>query len=295
VLAAPRALAPLAALTGAVDEVVDTAPLAPLDPSLHGAALAVNLHGRGPQSTALLRAARPRRLVAWGVAPPADLPGAAAHPADAAPAPAPAPAPVHRGDEHEVARWCRLLAESGIPADPSPERLLLHAPHTEAVPAHARGATLVHPGAASGSRRWPAARFAAVARAERAAGRDVVVTGGPGEVDLARAVAGQAGLPDRAVLAGRTDLTGMAALVAAAGRVVCGDTGVAHLATALATPSVVLFGPVPPALWGPPPGRRHVALWAGGTGDPHAHEPDPGLLRLGVAEVCQRLDAASES
>ena len=47
VLAAPAALAPLAALTGAVDEVVDTAPLGPAPA---GADIAVNLHGRGPQS-----------------------------------------------------------------------------------------------------------------------------------------------------------------------------------------------------------------------------------------------------
>ena len=56
VLAAPAALAPLAALTGAVDEVVDTAPLGAR--ARRGADVAVNLHGRGPQSTP--RAARAR-------------------------------------------------------------------------------------------------------------------------------------------------------------------------------------------------------------------------------------------
>jgi ADP-heptose:LPS heptosyltransferase len=46
------------------------------------------------------------------------------------------------------------------------------------------------------------------------------------------------------------------------GRVVCGDTRNAHVAPALGTPSVVLFGPVPPAEWGPPPDRpaRHPLL-----------------------------------
>ncbi|WP_449062773.1 glycosyltransferase family 9 protein, partial [Planomonospora algeriensis] len=62
-----------------------------------------------------------------------------------------------------------------------------------------------------------------------------------------------------------------------------------HLASAFATPSVVLFGPVPPALWGPPPGGPHTALWAGSRGDPHGERPDPGLLRI---EVPQVLDAA---
>lgn len=82
----------------------------------------------------------------------------------------------------------------------------------------------------------------------------------------------------------------LAALVAAAGRVVCADTGVAHLATALRRPSVVLFGPVAPALWGPPPDRpRHVALWAGRSGDPHAMRVDAGLLEIGVADVLAAL------
>jgi len=71
---------------------------------------------------------------------------------------------------------------------------------------------------------------------------------------------------------------------------VCGDTGVAHLATALGTPSVVLFGPTSPARWGPPPDRAiHQVLWAGRTGDPHASRPDPGLLAIGENEVLQAL------
>jgi len=80
-------------------------------------------------------------------------------------------------------------------------------------------------------------------------------------------------------------------LVAAADRVVCCDTGVAHLATALGTPSVVLFGPTSPALWGPPADRPwHRALWAGGSGDPHGQLPDPGLLAIAADQVLEALD-----
>ncbi|MDP8936461.1 MAG: glycosyltransferase family 9 protein, partial [Actinomycetota bacterium] len=93
-----------------------------------------------------------------------------------------------------------------------------------------------------------------------------------------------------AVLAGRTDVLELAAAVAAAARVVCGDTGMAHLATALGTPSVVLFGPTPPHRWGPPPERpRHRVLWTGRTGDPHGARPDPGLLQIPVAAVLDAL------
>ena len=92
------------------------------------------------------------------------------------------------------------------------------------------------------------------------------------------------------MLAGRTDLLGLAAVVAASARVACGDTGLAHLATALRTPSVVLFGPTPPSRWGPPADRPwHRVLWAGRTGDPHAEAPDPGLLAIGVDDVLDAL------
>jgi ADP-heptose:LPS heptosyltransferase len=269
-LAAPRALAPIAALTGAIDEVVGAAPLAPLPTSLHGAAVAVNLHGRGPQSHVVLLAARPRRLVAF------------AH-EDVWPAGAPA----WRAGEHEVSRWCRLLSESGIPADP--DDLRLPAPQVP-FPSAARGATLIHPGAASGARRWPAERWAAVARTERAAGRRLAITGTSEERPLARAVATAAALPRAAVLAGRTGLLELAAAVAAADRVACGDTGVAHLATALGTPSVVLFGPTPPDEWGPPRDGHHIALWAGRRGEPHAQSPDPGLLAISTDAATAALE-----
>ena len=270
-LAAPAPLGPL--VPDGLARLVPAGELEPLPTELHGADVAVNLHGRGPESHRVLLAARPARLVAFD------------HPE----VPETRGSPAWRAGEHEVERWCRLLREQGIPADP---RELDIAPPPGAVPEGAEDATLIHPGAASGARRWPAERFAAVARVECPAGREVVVTGGPGEVGLAREVAARAALAKRRVLAGRTDLAELARAVAAAGRVVCGDTGVAHLATALGTPSVVLFGPVSPAEWGPPADRpRHRALWTGGRGDPHGSRPDPGLLAISVEDV---LDALAE-
>ena len=276
-LAAPAGLAPLVALMGAAAariELVDARGLDAVPAGLRRARSAVNLHGSGPQSHRLLLATGARRLLAFR------------HPDVAESAGGPAWDP----REHEVARWCRLLAHCGIEADPT--ALDLETP-AAAARHPLRGATVVHSGAASPARRWPAERFAAVARAEREAGRRVVLTGGPDEVALTRRIAARAGLPDRSVLAGRTDLDGLAALVAAAGRVVCGDTGVAHLATALGTPSVLLFGPTSPDVWGPPPARRdrHRVLWAGTIGDPHAARPDDGLLRIGPERVLRELAA----
>ncbi len=270
-LAAPAALRPLVALLGTVDDLVDTDfrdRFTRLPPPPRRPDVAVNLHGCGPQSHGALLADRPVKLLAYR------------HPAVAASR----GGPEWVGDEHEVDRWCRLLAAYGIAADP--RALVLHVPTGD----RPGGATVVHPGAASPSRRWPAERWAAVARAEAAAGHDVVVTGSAGEAELAAEVARRAGLPNRAVLAGRMDLGWLAATIAAAGRVVCGDTGVAHLATATRTPSVVLFGPTSPARWGPRIDRdRHRVLWSGRTGDPHAADPDPGLLEITPADVLAEI------
>ena len=271
VLAMPRTLTPLAMLSGAVDEVLDAAPLQPIDWSGGAVDVAANLHGRGPESHRVMLDLAPARLIAF------------AHPAIAASH----GAPRWRADEHEVRRWCRLLSESGIAADPSALDLDVPGPHA----AGAAGATLVHPGAAHPARRWPADRWAAVARAEVRAGRRVIITGDRSEAPLAQEVAARAGLPPDVVLAGKTDVLDLARLVKAAGRVVCGDTGVAHLATALRTPSVVLFGPTAPERWGPPPGRPwHRVLWAGRTGAPNAARVDAGLLRITPSAVTAALD-----
>ena len=268
-LATTRNLAPLALATGAIDRVVAAEPLAPLDSSLGRPDIAVNLHGSGPESHRVLLALEPARLVAFH------------HPA----IPESAGLPRWRAGEHEVARWCRLLTESGVAADPA--RLELEPP-ARTPPTTARGATLIHPGAAHAARRWPVDRFAAVARAEIGAGRRVVVTGGPSERDLVLDLAVLARLSPEALYVGG-DVLGLAAVVAAAGRVVSGDPGVAHLATALRKPSVVLFGPTAPSLWGPPSTPQHRVLWAGREGDPLADRPDPGLLEIEVDDVLAAL------
>jgi ADP-heptose:LPS heptosyltransferase len=234
--------------------------------------VAVNLHGSGPASHRALAALRPARLVA------VDCPGAGvAGPVWQLP---------DEPEEHQAARWCRVVASAlGVEADPHD---LLLDPPAQAAPV--TGAVVVHPGAAYGSRRWPPDRWAAVAREAARAGHPVVVTGTGDERPLAEEVRRRAGLPPETVLAGRTDLAELAALVSAARLVTCGDTGMAHLASAYRTPSVVLFGPTSPRLWGPPRDGPHTVLWRGdGTGDPSGAAPDPALLALSVEEVLEAV------
>ncbi|GAA0207240.1 glycosyltransferase family 9 protein [Saccharothrix mutabilis subsp. mutabilis] len=254
-LAAPAWLSDAVDRVEAVDRLLPTEGLAPID--YREPDLAVNLHGRGPRSVDLLRVTGPKRLITHGTHVP------------------------WRDDQHEVDRWCRLLARYGIPADP--ENLHL-TPRAVPERAPAKGPVVVHPGASHGARRWPVERFAAVVRA---IGSDVVVTGSPGEAGLVRAVA-SAG-------AGRVQIGSLGELldlVAGARAVVCGDTGVAHVATAYGTPSVLLFGPVSPEHWGPRSGP-HKVLWRGRTGDTFADEPDPGLLEITVEEVLTALGGVS--
>jgi ADP-heptose:LPS heptosyltransferase len=76
-----------------------------------------------------------------------------------------------------------------------------------------------------------------------------VVTGAPAERELTAHVAGTSGAED---LGGRTDVAGLAAVLAGADVVVVGNTGPAHLAAAVGTPVVSLFAPVVSAdSWAP--------------------------------------------
>nr|KEP22978.1 hypothetical protein DA06_13910 [Georgenia sp. SUBG003] len=287
VLAAPAGVGAWLRDLGVVDEVL---PASGLDQPLEYRGtghVGVNLHGRGPQSHRLLAATQPDQLVAFGCT---EIGHAG---------------PEWRPDEHEVDRWCRLVRSAG--GDCSPEDLRI--PVSERVepgpmgpsalhaPVAGRGAdsppapVVVHPGAASISRRWPEAGWNAVARTLAAAGHSVVVTGSGDEVPLCERIAAAAGHRVRSV-AGTLDLDGLAGTVRHARLLVCGDTGVAHLATAFSTPSVLLFGPTPPALWGPAiDPHLHTVLWRGtGPGDPHADMVDPALAAIEVEEVVRAAE-----
>lgn len=269
VLAAPAVLAPLVALIDAVDELLPTEGLGQLDWHPPPPRLAVNLHGSGPESIFDVLSAGPDEVITHRHP---DFPGVQGT--------------EWRTHQHDVDRWCRLLEDHGIRTDRTD--LWLPPP---AEPSVAPGAVVVHPGASSPARRWPAERFAQVAGELSAAGHQVVVTGSGSEFDLAADVARAGHLSAASVLAGHTDLAGLAALVADARLVVCPDTGVGHLATAYGTPSVLLFGPTPPDEWGPPEdAKQHVVLWAGERGDPFSDQPSPGLLRLRAEDV---VEAAS--
>jgi ADP-heptose:LPS heptosyltransferase len=271
VLATPAKLAPLVPLTTSVDDILPTEGLVRLRWSGPAPVLAVNLHGAGPESIQILTAVRPARVLSHRHV---SFPGLTG--------------PLWKAGQHEIRRWCRLLGHAGISCDPAD--FLLTTPDTASP---APGVTVLHPGASHRSRQWPPDRYAAVARTLIAAGHRMVITGNQDEKPVAARIAAAAGLDQSQVLAGKLGLLELAALVAEAELVICGDTGIGHLATGYRTRSVRLFGPVSPKLWGPPEtDSRHVVLWSGRTGDTFADQPDPGLLEIGVDDV---LDAAQNA
>lgn len=263
VLAAPARYRELALHTGAIDELLPTAGLGDLRALPRPAGLAVNLHGCGPESIDHVLTWRPETVLTHAHRRHPSLPG-----------------PPWRADLHEVQRWCALLEWAGIPCKPDDVVLQRPPVYQDRI-----GAVVIHPGASARARQWPPERFAAVAAALRDEGHEIVITGSANEFELAHRVAAAARLPRTAVVAGLLDLMTMAALISDSRLVICGDTGVGHLAAATGTASVVLFGPTAPGRWGPRGPAPHVALWAGGVGDPHADAPHEGLLLITVGRV----------
>ena len=167
--------------------------------------------------------------------------------------------------EPEPLRWLRLVAllgasEAGrhleFPISPAERRRAL-----EAIGGADRPPLVgVHVGASDPARRWPAEAFAA-AIDTLAARHDCrfVLTGSSAERELTARVRVAARTPV-IDLAGQTTLGEFAGVVAAVDLLLTNDTGASHVAAAVQTPSVVLFGPADPRRWAPLDAARHRVI-----------------------------------
>lgn len=167
----------------------------------------------------------------------------------------------HDGRVHEGEMFGRVLAPLGIQPAVGPPRVSIPLERRAAIGARISAAGLrpgdpivvIHPGcgAHGWQREWPAARYAAMID-ELADTRlcTVVITGSAGERALAEEVAALCRTRSW-VAAGEISLPDLAALVAEAGVVVCGNTGIVHLSEAVGTPVVAIHGPTDPVRWGP--------------------------------------------
>jgi heptosyltransferase I len=131
-----------------------------------------------------------------------------------------------------------------------PESTAVGEVRAEVARAGHRGYALINPGAAWPNKQWPPERFGGVARAAASVhGLLPVVLWGPGEEALAQLVVdASSGV---AVLAPPTKVADIVALAHRARLMVSGDTGPLHLAGAVGTPLVAIFGPTDPVRNGP--------------------------------------------
>ena len=162
-------------------------------------------------------------------------------------APDPGPAP------HVIHKNLALLAALGV--SDRRVRFPVNTPRTPAVQSvsarfEGRGFALINPGAAWPNKRWPPDRFGAVAEAmARDYGLSSLVLWGPGEEHVAEEVV--AASSGAAEVSPSTTITDVVGLARSARLMVSGDTGPLHLAAAVGTPIVALFGPTYPERNGP--------------------------------------------
>jgi len=142
---------------------------------------------------------------------------------------------------------------------------------------------LVTPGAGWAAKQWPAERYGKVAATLSKEGLATLVNFGPGEESLALAVQSASRGAAQPISCSIGELI---ALTRRARLFIGGDTGPLHLAAALRTPVVAIFGPTDPARNGPY-GTRSVVLRnaASQTSLSHVSTPDPCLLEITTEQV----------
>jgi lipopolysaccharide heptosyltransferase II len=164
---------------------------------------------------------------------------------------------------HEIEYVLRLARAAGglVAADDAQPRLGVAPEAAAEIDRLLRGASLgdgsrplvvLHAGAQNGqAKRWPTASWAALAdRLTRELSARVVLTGARGDAPLTAAIRRRAGQP-LTDLTGQTSLAELVALLARCDLVVSGDTGPLHIAGAVGTPVVGLYGPTDPHISGP--------------------------------------------
>ncbi|MCE5312376.1 MAG: lipopolysaccharide heptosyltransferase II [Nitrospiraceae bacterium] len=164
---------------------------------------------------------------------------------------------------HHIEYYLNLLKNAGI--DPAPARPWIYLTHEERQPARQMLSQLrrpilgINPGATYGSaKRWFPERFAEVAKwFQMETGGSIVIFGGKNEVDIAQEIDKHI-FDSKLFLAGSTGLRQLAALISECDVFVSNDSGPMHIADALITPLVAIFGSTSAELTGPTSPNTHV-------------------------------------
>ena len=118
-----------------------------------------------------------------------------------------------------------------------------------ALPQDGRRVVALAPGAVGRGKAWPLSHYVALTRMLTAQGMAIWVLGGPNETPLAAEIVKAGGAAARD-LTGH-DLRNAILALKAADAAVTNDSGLMHIAAALGTPTIAIFGPTSPRLWAP--------------------------------------------
>jgi predicted lipopolysaccharide heptosyltransferase III len=181
----------------------------------------------------------------------------------------PSPEAVHRVEHDlEAVRALGLVPKVSRPAlytapeDEAEASKLLEELGVKKTHLGAKPLVMLHPGARYWFKAWPGERFAELAdRLVAATGCQILVAGDTREQALAESIRRQSRAA-LTILAGRTTLLQLAAVLKRCTLFIGNDNGPMHMAAALGIPVVVLFGPSDPATWGPRDDRA-VILYKG--------------------------------
>lgn len=208
---------------------------------------------------------------------------------------------VRAQSEHIAEQNSELTLRAGASRPVAPFTLRVSAEdvagwHEEMARAGLERYCVLAPGGGWQSKCWPAVRFGALCRKIRDdLGLRCVINYGPGEESLVESIRAASGNSEP--LLNTKSLGGLMALLRKADLVVGGDTGPLHLAVALGTPVVGLYGPTNPARNGPYC-KTDIALRVPGVPTTHRRgdTPHPSILALSVedvfAAVKRRLEAS---
>ena len=108
----------------------------------------------------------------------------------------------------------------------------------------------IQPGASHGYKQYPDIAWKSLIQSIRTIGADVYLVGGPEEQSAVESVNNLLGERPATSLVGKTSLRSLMATLNAFDLVISADTGVSHVAAAVGTPTITLFGPTPIHKWG---------------------------------------------
>jgi lipopolysaccharide heptosyltransferase II len=181
--------------------------------------------------------------------------------------------------QHQAEIYLDLARAIGLSVDSPRMQFVPTAAEKQQIPSDSRLRIAVFPGGGSNpgmqltSKRWPLERYREIVR-RLVLERDihVLLIGGPDDKVLTQKLLEGLTLPDGMVtdLAGKTSFGEMAAYLEACALFIGNDSSPMHLAAAVGTPVVAIFGPTSPQEYGPypPDDPRHIALWRHPAGQP---------------------------